>query len=127
MSPSLSRQYLLCVFYCYRSHLVLPNLRPDHVTHLEGRLLLWHKGKLEHLVVEDRAIQSRLPKVSTSISDAQVTRTFANFMFEGKTRVAIKLLTRYKHGGLLQLHAQVDSTSPSCLVHDVLKEKHPPA
>ena len=46
-------------------------------------------------------------------------------MFEGKTSAAIKLLTRYKRGGLLPLDAPVDSTKPSCLVCDVLKEKHP--
>ena len=50
----------------------------DHATHLERRLLLWHEGKLEDLVVEGRAIQSRLPKVSTSMSDAQVARSFAS-------------------------------------------------
>ena len=48
-------------------------------------------------------------------------------MFEGKTSAAIKLLTRYKRGGLLPLDAPVDSTKPSRLVCDVLKEKHPPA
>ena len=97
----------------------------DHATHLDCRLLLWHEGKLEDLVVEGRAIQSRLPKFSTSLSDAQVARTFANLMFEGKTSAAIKLLTRYKRGGLLPLDAPVDSTKPSCLVRDVLKKKHP--
>ena len=79
------------------------------------------------MVVEGRAIQSRLPKVSTSLSDAQVARTFANLMLEGKTTAAIKLLTGYKHGSLLPLDAPVDSTKPSRLVHYVLKEKHPPA
>ena len=61
------------------------------------------------------------------MSDAQVARSFASLMFEGKTSAAIKLLTGYKCGGLLQLDAPVDSTKPSCLVRDVLIEKHPPA
>lgn len=59
--PLLSRLYLLCVFYCFRSHLV-PSKPKDHATHLERCLLLWHEGKLEDLVVEGRAIQSRLPQ-----------------------------------------------------------------
>ena len=67
----------------------------DHAAHLERRLLLWHEGKLKDLIVEGRAIQSRLPKVSTSMSDAQVARSFASVMFEGKTSAAIKLLTGY--------------------------------
>ena len=58
--------------------------------------------------------------------DAQVARSFASLMFEGKTSAAIKLLTEYKRGGLLQLDAPVDSTNPSRLIRDVLMEKHPP-
>ena len=63
----------------------------------------------------------------SNINDAKVARSFASLMFEGKTSAAIKLLTGYKCGGLLQLDAPVDSTNPSHLVRDVLMEKHPPA
>ena len=48
-------------------------------------------------------------------------------MFEGKTSAAIKLLTGQKRGRLLQLTDIADPSNPSVLVHDVLKDKHPPA
>ena len=99
----------------------------DHSIHLERCLSLWLEGKIEDLAVESRAIQSRLPKLSASTSDAQMARSFANLMFAGKTSAAIKLITRYKRGGLLQLDVPVDSADPGRLVRDVLMDKHPPA
>ena len=48
-------------------------------------------------------------------------------MFEGKTNAAIKLITGYKRGDLLQLNDPIDPTNPGRLVRDVLREKHPPA
>ena len=99
----------------------------DHSIHLECRLSLWLEGKIEDLVVESRAIQSRLPKLSASTSDAQMARSFANLMFAGKTSAAIKLITGYKRGGLLQLDVPVDLADPGRLVRDVLTDKHPPA
>ena len=48
-------------------------------------------------------------------------------MFEGKTSAAIKLLTGHKRGGLLKLTDTADPSNPSVLVHDVLRDKHPPA
>ena len=98
----------------------------DHSIHLERRLSLWLEGKIEDLVVEGRAIQSRLPKLSASTSDAQVARSFANLMFAGKTSAAIKLITGYKRGGLLQQDVPVDSADPGHLVRDVLTDKRPP-
>ena len=99
----------------------------DHSIHLECRLSLWLEGKIEDLVVEGRATQSCLPKLSASTSDAQVARSFANLMFAGKTSAAIKLITGYKQGGLLQLDVLVDSAEPGRLVCDVLTDKQPPA
>ena len=98
----------------------------DHSIHLERRLSLWLEGKIEDLVVESRAIQSRLPKLSASASDAQMARSFANLMFAGKTSAVIRLITGYKCGGLLQLDIPVDSADPGRLVRDVLVDKHPP-
>ena len=109
-SVALKAVFVACVLLLQKSSRT--SKPKDHATHLERRLLLWHEGKLEDLIVEGRAIQSRLPKMSTSMSDAQVARSFASLMFKGKTSAAIKLHTGYKCGGLLQLDAPVDSTNP---------------
>ena len=53
--------------------------------------------------------------------------SFANLMFEGKTSVALKLITEHQCGCLLQLNDQMDPSNPNCRVRDILKEKHPPA
>ena len=99
----------------------------EHSTLLERCLQLWHEGKIGDLVSKGCAIQSRLPSCSANISDSQLVRSFANLMFEGKTSAAHKLITGHQLGCLLQLNNQIDPSNPNCLVHDILKEKHPPA
>ena len=51
-----------------------------------------------------------------------LSRSFANLMFEGKTKAAICLLTEEAKGGLLHLSDHVDT---NLTVKDVLIDKHP--
>jgi len=60
-----------------------------------------YDGNIGNLVTEGHTIQSHLPHCSTSTSDVQLARSFANLMFEGKTSATIKLITGYKHEDLL--------------------------
>ena len=48
-------------------------------------------------------------------------------MFEGKTKAALRLVSGYQRGGVLNLDEIADSASPGHCVRDVLWAKHPPA
>jgi len=47
-------------------------------------------------------------------------------MFEGKTKVAVRLVSGHQRGGVLNFSEIVDPASNFC-VRDVLQAKHPPA
>ncbi len=83
---------------------------------------MWSDGDLASLLWECRAIQDRLPKTNHNISrQQQLSRSFANLMFQGKTNAALQLLSNKGKGNLLQLNDVVgDST-----VKEILQSKHP--
>lgn len=98
----------------------------EHNSCLERRLNTWLDGDLEDLLSEGRTLQQRIPKPTTADNAKRKKRlahSFANFMFEGKTKAAISLLTDESKGGVLRLCDEVDGTHT---VRDVLIEKHPP-
>ncbi len=57
---------------------------------------------LEDLLLEGRTIQQRIPKQNPDISEKNLSRSFANLMFEGNTKAAICLLTEDSKGGVLR-------------------------
>lgn len=65
----------------------------DHITCLERRLCSWLKGDLVELLREGRTIQQRINKASPSMSNEHLARSFANMMFQGKTKAALRLLS----------------------------------
>ena len=67
--------------------------------------------------------KSHLPK----LSEAQLVCNFSKLMFEGKTKAALRLVSGYQRGGVLNLDEIADSASPGHCVRDVLRAKHPPA
>ena len=94
----------------------------EHSTCLERRMKCWLDGDLKDLLSEGRTIQRRIPKSSTRDNEQRLARSFANLMFEGKTKAAIRLLTEQARGGVLRLNDTVDNNKS---VRDVLIDKHP--
>ena len=70
----------------------------EHAACLERRLQLWKEGNLNDLVLEGRAIQNRLPKISTPKATQNIARSFADLMFAGKCKAALDLLSNSGRG-----------------------------
>ena len=66
----------------------------EHIACLERRLQTWKEGNLNQLILEGRTIQRRLPKFDKPKAEQNLTRSFANLMFAGKTKAALDLLFR---------------------------------
>lgn len=91
----------------------------DHVECLKKRLQLWHSGNIKQLVDDVCAIQDRLNQHIPKLSQQDLSRKFANFIFQGNVHAAIKLLE--DHGptrGVQDLSDELKS---------VLQKLHPPA
>ena len=98
----------------------------EHAACLERRLRSWNEGNLNDLIQEGRAIQRRIPKLSSSKQTANIARSFADLMFAGKCKAALDLLSNSGEGGLLHLDDHTDQSIPdSPTVREVLIEKHP--
>lgn len=97
-----------------------------HITCLERRLLLWKDGNLNQLVLEGRAIQQRLPRLHPPSACQQLAQSFANLMFTGNTKAALRLITEQDKGGVLSLDDAVDTNETRQSVRGVLESKHPP-
>ena len=82
----------------------------------------WLDGNLNDLLLEGRTIQQRIPKSQLQDSQKYLAHSFANLMFEGKTKAAIRLLKEEAKRGLLRLSDQADTNRS---VRDVLINKHP--
>ena len=94
-----------------------------HRSILEKRLVQWENGDFQSLLVECRSIQSRFLKCPFSgPKKPNLSRSFANLMFQGKTAEAIQLLSDNEKGKVLHLDDLVES---GVSVKDVLKCKHP--
>ena len=89
-------------------------------------LRIWKEGNRNNLTLEGRTIQSRLPKFNQSTAKQNLSQSFANLMFVGKTKAALDLLSRAQKGGVLHLNDPSDPNNPdSPTVRDILKSKHP--
>ena len=98
----------------------------EHATCLERRLSIWKEGNLNDLVLEGRTIQSRLPKFNSPMAKQNLSCSFANLMFAGKTKAALDLLSQAQKGGILHLNDPSDPNNPdSPTVRDMLNSKHP--
>lgn len=75
----------------------------DHITCLECRLDTWREGDLNELLREGRTIQQCISKTSPSFNNEQTSHSFANLMFQGKTKAALHLLSEQSKGGVLHL------------------------
>ena len=72
----------------------------DHYKYLSRRLRTWHLGDLDSLVQEGRAIQHQLTHNPGNHPSKDTTaRSFTKLMLRGKTRQALRLLT--KEGGCI--------------------------
>ena len=99
----------------------------EHATCLERRLRIWKEGNLNELTLEGRTIQNRLSKFDMPKVKENISRSFSNLMFAGKTKAALDLLYHSEKGGILHLDGRSDPTdhdSPS--VRHILISKHPP-
>ena len=98
----------------------------DHITCLERRLDTWREGDLNELLREGRTIQQRISKTSPSFNNEQISRSFANLMFQGKTKAALRLLSEQSKGGVLHVDDPIETENGQRKVRDILLEKHPP-
>ena len=62
------------------------------------------EGNLNDLTLEGRTIQNRLPKFNQSTAKQNLSRSFTNLMFVGKTKAALDLLSQAQKGGILHLN-----------------------
>ena len=98
-SISLKAIFVACFLLLQKPH--RSSKIKDHITQLKCRLTLWQNGNIEQLASEGHAIQDRLPRHSLQPSDTQLTHSFSNLMFEGKTSAALKLITGLHRGEIL--------------------------
>ena len=98
-----------------------------HLECLKTRLELWKDGKIEELLKEGRAIQSRFPRTPHKHLDENVARSFSNLMFEGKITQALQLLSDKGRGNVLELNQTFNINGSSTTVRDILRSKHPPS
>lgn len=89
---------------------------------LSACLETWLNGDLNDLLFEGRTIQQHIHKSSPKDNQQRLLRTFANLMFQGKTKAALRLLTKQVKCGVVHLGDHVDEWRT---VRDVLIEKHP--
>ena len=89
----------------------------------------WKEGDFDALVSEGRTLQQRLPKYKRPRSDdPRLARSFANLMFEGKTKFALQILCNQGTHDVLLPNDTVPSTNDDSLtVLEVLKSKHTPS
>ena len=98
----------------------------EHTSCLDRRLKLWKDGDLAELIREGKTLQQRLPKLKKyQETDEHLAQSFSNFMFEGKTKAALRLLSNQDRGGVLHLTDSVPHNGQSTTVLEVLKSKHP--
>ncbi len=69
----------------------------DHQHCLKGRLTLWSNGDIQSLIEEGCAIQLRLTMYQDK-QEADTARVFANLMFAGKVKAALRFSLQTEHG-----------------------------
>ena len=74
----------------------------DHAACIKRRLAMWKEGRLYELTEEVRAIQERLKERKHKLSDDELARRFAGFIFTGKINAAMRLLDEEAAKGGIQ-------------------------
>ena len=59
------------------------------------------------------------------MTEDKLSRLFANHMFQGKTKAALRLLSEQNRGGVLHLDDPIDTQNGTRKVRDILIDKHP--
>eukprot|EP00957_Ditylum_brightwellii_P012013 906307-Ditylum_brightwellii.AAC.1 len=91
---------------------------------IDHRIVLWEAGEYEQLVEDTVATARRqMPANQHQESDAHVTKTFVNMLFQGKLRQAVRWLTGREKGGSLSPNDRC--TKSGEVVSEVLRSKHP--
>ena len=99
-----------------------------HSICLERRLTSLKHGDIDALLHEGRTIQNQLLNdLSRERSDAQVARSFANLMFMGNVRAAIRLQSDHSRGRLSLNSCVPGGAGERRTVREVLMEKYPEA
>ena len=102
---------MACVLLLQRPH---PRAKAsDSSACLSCRLKLWQEGSINDLMFEGRSVQQRLYSKARRTSKTSLARRFTNFMFLGKTKDAIRLLSTSDCdcGGPLDLNEICDGKS----------------
>ena len=110
-----------------------PNVKSKHKENkdcLVRRLKLWREGDFEKLMVEGRTLQRYLKKSPTypstfNHSSEKSALQFANKIFNGNLRDALRLLSDEDRGGVLNTSDMISNDDTTVTVLDVLKNKHP--
>ena len=94
---------------------------------LGRRLRAWSAGEIDGLVQEGRVIQRFLTSGHKQLDSDRLASLFSRLMLEGKTRAAVRLLSKEGQGSFLPLDQLYDASNPQGgTVLDALKSKHPP-
>ena len=100
----------------------------EHRAALVSRLDLWRNGDFMALLHEGSAIQSILNKYhekkNREAAPTSLSREFANQMFQGKTKLALHLLSSNGKSGIWNLNEQITINDKTTTVRQILKEKH---
>ena len=99
----------------------------DHTKYLQRRLNTWREGDLNKLLREGRTIQQHIPRNTPPMTEDKLSRLFANHMFQGKTKAALRLLSEQNRGGVLHLDYPINTENGTRKVRDILIDKHPPS
>ena len=101
----------------------------NHTKCLQRRLNAWRDGHLNELLREGRTIQQHIPRNTPPMTKDKLSRQFANHMFQGKTKAALRLrlLSEQNRGGVLHLDDPIDTENGTRKVRDILIDKHPPS
>jgi hypothetical protein len=68
---------------------------------------MWDKGEIRALVQEGQTIQSRLERSTATPDDGALAKKFAQMLFHGNTRGAMRMLAEKSRGGVLALTSGV--------------------
>ena len=99
----------------------------EHCQVLGRRLRAWSAGEIDGLMQEGRVIQRYLTPKQNQLNGDRLASLFSRLMLAGKTRAAIRLLSKEGQGSVLPLDQLSDTSDPqSGTVLDALKSKHPP-
>ena len=97
-----------------------PAKAKEHVTTLERRLMAWCQGHIAEFLQEGHAIQYHLKTRGEIKVEANMARSFAKRVHQGRIRSALRLLDKVNaRGGVLPLDKTLPDTGKN--VRQILK------